>query len=77
MWADILSEYGENPADYSNPVPDNRLMRFAEKNNRLMLDLLPILQAERDKEIQTRDRNEQYWNSVGNRIVANAILEIS
>jgi hypothetical protein len=49
-------------------------MQFAEKNNLLMIDLLPILQSEAKKGKTLYNRRDQHWNSDGNRVVAGSLL---
>ena len=75
LWFSTLADYGENPADYSRSLPNSRLMRFAEENDLLMLDLLPILESELKQGRQSYNPEQEHWNSQGNRIVAGALLQ--
>lgn len=74
LWSSTLLNYGGKPEDYIRTLPNDKLMQFAEKNNLLMIDLLPILQSEAKKGKTLYNRRDQHWNSDGNRVVAGSLL---
>ena len=75
LWASTLLNHGKNSEDYIRTLPNDKLMQFANNNNLLMVDLLPILQSEEKKGKTLYNRNEQHWNSEGNRVVARSLLD--
>ncbi len=75
LWSSLLKEYRAKSEDYSSSLPNEKLMKFAEQNDLLMIDLLPLLRAEREKENILYNHHEQHWNSDGNRFVAHALLD--
>ena len=74
LWSSALEEFGEEAKDYDPSSPNTRLMRYAQNNNLLMIDLLPILRSEVNKGNEVYDPKQQHWNSEGNRVVADALL---
>jgi len=74
-WSSALQQYGEKSENYKKSLPNDKLKQFAEKNNLLMIDLLPILQSEANKGKQLYNLKSQHWNSDGNRVVAYTLLE--
>jgi len=75
QWSSALVQSGEESKNYRKSLPNEKLMQFAKENNLLMLDLLPILQVEANKEKQLYNPEEEHWNSSGNHAVAIALLE--
>jgi hypothetical protein len=65
----------EEPENYKRSLPNNKLMQFAENNNLLMIDLLPILQSKSNNEKPCYNRTEQHWNAEGNRVVAHTLMD--
>jgi hypothetical protein len=74
LWSSTVLNYGGKLEDYIRTLPNDKLMQFAEKNNLLMIDLLPILQSEAKKGKTLYNRREGHWNSDGNRVVAGSLL---
>ncbi len=74
LWSSTLLNFDEKQEDYIRTLPNDKLMQFAEKNNLLMIDLLPILQSETKKGNALYNRIEQHWNSNGNHVVARFLL---
>jgi len=74
LWSSCLLNSGGKLEDYIRTLPNDKLMQFAEKNNLLMIDLLPILQSESKKGKTLYNSREQHWNSDGNRVVARSLL---
>jgi hypothetical protein len=75
LWSSTLQEFDEEPKNYSRSLPNRRLMQFAKRNSLSMVDLLPILEAELGNGKETYNREQQHWNSEGNRAVADALLD--
>ncbi len=73
-WSRLL-KYAEESEKYIRSLPNDKLMQFAEKNNLLMIDLLPKFQYEAKKGKTLYNRTEQHWNSDGNLLVAHSLLE--
>jgi hypothetical protein len=74
LWSSTLAAFGEASENYVRALPNDRLMKFAEKNNLLMIDLLPMLQSETEKGNKLYHRDEQHWNIDGNRAVAESLI---
>lgn len=64
----------EKPKTMSRSLPNDKLIQFANKHDLLMFDLLPRLISEAKKGKTLYNPKEQYWNSDGNRVVAQALL---
>lgn len=75
LWSSTLADFDEESRDYGRSIPNRRLMQFARDNNLSMIDLLPILQGELGKGRETYNLEQQHWNSDGNRLVADALLD--
>ena len=73
LWSSMLREYGEKAENYVRSLPNDQLIRFANRNDLLMLDLLPTLISEARNGKRLYNRREQHWNSYGNRVVADAL----
>ena len=75
VWKSLLVKYNESEENYSRSLPNERLMKFGERNNLLMLDLLPILRKQSKKNIKLYHAVEQHWTKEGNRVVAMSLME--
>lgn len=75
LWSYIVLNSGGKQEDYIRTLPNDKLMQFAEKNNLIMIDLLPILRSETKKGKTLYNRKEQHWNSNGNKVVAHSLLD--
>ena len=62
-------------ADHTRSLPGDILVDFAERNNLLMLDLLPPLLAAAAEGGPLYNRREQHWTARGNHVVARALVE--
>lgn len=75
VWKSLLDEYHETEQNYSRSLPNERLMKFAEMNNIMMLDLFPILRKESKKNVKLYHAVEQHWTKEGNQVVAMSLME--
>ena len=75
LWLKTILDKSEEPENYKRSLPNNKLMQFAENNNLLMIDLLPILQSKSNNEKPCYNRTEQHWNAEGNRVVAHTLMD--
>ena len=75
LWLTTILDKSEEPENYKRSLPNDKLMQFAEKNNLLMIDLLPILQSKSSNGKKCYNSKEQHWNSEGNCAVANALID--
>ncbi|MDY8138866.1 SGNH/GDSL hydrolase family protein [Aquimarina sp. 2201CG5-10] len=75
LWESTLSNADRNQDKYKRSLPNDKLMNFAKKNDLHMIDLLPILRLERSKGEKLYNSKEQHWTAMGNKVVANTILE--
>jgi len=73
LWSSTLRTSGEKAEYYLRSLPNDKLIQFANKNNLLMIDLLPMLISETKRGKTLYNRKEQHWNSDGNRVVAHAL----
>ncbi len=75
VWKSLLDEYHEVEENYSRSLPNDRLMKFAEMNNLMMLDLFPILRKESKKNKKLYHAVEQHWTKEGNQVVAMSLMQ--
>jgi hypothetical protein len=73
LWSSTLRTSGEKAENYLRSLPNDKLIQFANKNNLLMIDLLPTLISETKTGKTLYNRKEQHWTSDGNRVVAHAL----
>jgi hypothetical protein len=73
MWDAMLATYGCSPQEYDRALPHEKLMQFAGERGLLMLDLLPVLEAEFQRGGALYHHEEQHWNQRGNQVVAEAL----
>jgi len=74
LWENTILNNSEEPKNYTRSLPNDGLMQFAEKNNLLMIDLLPILQSKSNNGKPCYNLREQHWNEEGNQVVAHALI---
>ena len=75
VWKSFLFKYNETEESYSRSIPNERLMKFAGRNNLMMLDLFPVLRKESKKNIKLYHSVEQHWTKEGNQVVARSLIE--
>ena len=74
QWSRLL-KHTEESEKLIRSLPNDKLMKFAENNNLLMIDLLPKFQSEANKGGTLYHHFDQHWSSYGNVLAAHCLLE--
>ena len=75
LWQSVILSNADEPKNYVRSLPNDELLRFAVRNELLMMDLLPILHSNSNIGNQCYNSEEQHWNAEGNDVVTHALID--